>query len=50
MLHCGQEVMSQMDYILGKEHCMFQNVAVWDPRYNTDHFLVLGCLCRVTQR
>ena len=29
---------------------MFQNVAVWDPIHNTDHYLVLGCLYGVTLR
>ena len=33
----SQEVRFQTDYIPGKDHRLFQNVAVWDPRHNTDH-------------
>ena len=41
-----REVRSWTDYILFTGSNMFQNVAVWDARHNTDHYLVLGCLCR----
>ena len=41
----GREVHSQTDYVLGIDSCLFQNVAVRDARKNTDHCLVLGCLC-----
>ena len=40
----GQVVRSQTDYILGTDRRMFKNVAVRDPRHNTDHYMVLGCL------
>ena len=41
-----REVRSRTDWILGTDSHMFQNVAVWDTRHNTDHYLVLGCLLR----
>ena len=41
----GQEVRSQNNYILGTDSRLLQNVAVWYARNNTDHYLVLGCLC-----
>ena len=37
----GQEVHSWTDYILGTESHLFQNVAVWDVRHNTHHYMVL---------
>ena len=37
---------SRTDYILGTDSRLFQNVAGWDARHNTDHYLVLGCLHR----
>ena len=40
----GQVVRSRTDYILGTDRRLFQNVAVQDPRHNTDHYMVLGCL------
>ena len=40
-----REVRSRNDYILGTESRLLQNVAVRDVRHNTDHYLVLGCLC-----
>ena len=40
----GKLVRSRTDYILGTDHCLFWNVSVWDPRHNTDHYMVLGCL------
>ena len=44
MIREGREVRSWMDYILGTDHRLFENVSVWDPRNNSDHYLVLGCL------
>ena len=32
------------DYILGTDRCLFTNVAVRDPRYNSDHYMVKGIL------
>ena len=40
----GQVVRSRTDYILGTDRRLFKNVAVRDPRHNTDHYMVLGCL------
>ena len=37
-------VQSRTDYILGTDRRLFQNVAVRDPRHNTDQYMVLGCL------
>ena len=37
-------VRSRTDYLLGTEGSLFRNVSVWDPRHNTDHFMVVGCL------
>ena len=39
-----------MDYVLGTDHHMIHNLAVWDPRHNIDHSIVLGCLCGVILR
>ena len=40
----GQVVQSWTDYILGMDSRLFRNVAFWDPRHNSDHYMVLGCL------
>ena len=40
----GLVVRSRTDYILGTDRRLFTNVAVRDPRHNTDHYMVLGCL------
>ena len=40
----GQVVRSRTDYILGTDSLLFRNVAVRDPRHNSDHYMVLGCL------
>ena len=50
MVWLGREVWSRMDYILGKDRCLFKNVAVQDPRHKLDHYLVLGCLHRTPLR
>ena len=44
MLRKGREVRSRTDYILGTDRRLFRNVAVRDPRHNSDHYMVLGCL------
>ena len=44
MLQKGREVRSRTDYILGTDSRLFRNVAVRDPRHNSDHYMVLGCL------
>ena len=40
----GQVVRSRTDYITGTDRRLFLNVAVRDPRHNTDQYMVLGCL------
>ena len=35
---------SWTDYILGTDRRLFRNVIVRDPRHNSDHYMVLGCL------
>ena len=32
------------DYILGSDRQISQNAAVRDPRHNSNHFMVMGCL------
>ena len=44
MIQKGREVRSQTDYILGTDRRLFRNVAVQDPRHNSDNYMVLGCL------
>ena len=44
MLRKGQEVRSRTDYTLGTDRRLFRNVTVRDPRHNSDHYMVLGCL------
>ena len=44
MLRKGKEVRSRTDYILGTDRRLFGNVSVQDPRKNSDHYMVLGCL------
>ena len=44
MLSKGREVRSRTDYILGTDRRLFRNVTVRDPRHNSDHYMVLGCL------
>ena len=39
-----REVRSWTDYILGTDRRLFRNVTVRDPRKNSDHYMVLGCL------
>ena len=50
MLRCGQDVRSRTDCILGTDRRMFQNVAIQEPRHNTDYFMVLECLHDVNLR
>ena len=35
---------SRTDNIQGKDSRLFRNVAVRDPRHNSDYYMVLGCL------
>ena len=45
MRRSDQEVRSRINYILGTDSGLFQNVAFRDARHNTDYYLVLRCLC-----
>ena len=45
MVRAEREVRSWTDYILGTDCRLFWNVSVQDPGYNSDHYLVDGCLC-----
>ena len=44
MVREGKIVRSRTDYILGTDRRLFWSVSVFDPRHNTDHYMVLGCL------
>ena len=44
MIREGREVWSRTDYNLGTDRRLFGNVSVRDPRHNSDHYMVLGCL------
>ena len=50
MVWAGREVRSRTDYILGTDRCLFKNVSVRYPLHNSDHYLVLGCLCSAPLR
>ena len=40
----GKVIRSQTDYLLGTDRSLFRNVAVRDPRHNSDHYMVVGKL------
>ena len=44
MIREGREVRYWTDYIMGTDLCLFWNVSVRDPRNESDHYMVLGCL------
>ena len=44
MVREGKLVRFQTDYLLGTDRSLFRNVSARYPRYNTDHFMVVGCL------
>ena len=50
MVQLGREVQSRMYCILGIYRCLFRNVVIWDPQHNSDHYLVIGCLCSAPLR
>ena len=45
MVQEGKVVRSRTDYLLGTDRSLFRNVSARYPRHNTDHFMVVGCLC-----
>ena len=50
MVREGKLVRSRTDYLLGNDRSLFRNVSVRDPRHNTDHFMVVGCLRSAPER
>ena len=50
VVQLGREVRSRTDYILGSDRQIIQNVAVRDPRHNSNHFMVMVCLCGASPR
>ena len=44
MVRGGKAVRSRTNYILGTDRSLFRNVAVQDPRHNSDHYMVMGLL------
>ena len=44
MVQLEREVRFWTDCILGSDRRIFQNVVVRDPRHNSDHFMVMGCM------
>ena len=50
MVQLGREVRSRTDYILGYDRQIIQNVDVRDPQHNSNHFMVMGCLCGASPR
>ena len=50
MVREGKVVRPRKDYILGTDRRLFWNMSVWDPRQNTYHYMVLGCLRSTPER
>ena len=50
MVQEGKVFRSWTDYILGTYRRLFWNISVRDPRHNTDHYMVLGCLRSAPKR
>ena len=50
MVREGKVVRSRTDYLLGTDRSLFRNVSVRDPRHNTGHFMVVGCLRSAPER
>ena len=50
MVREGGVVRSRTDYTLGTYLRLFWNVSVRDPRHNTNHYMVLGCLRSAPER
>ena len=50
MVREGRVVWSQTDYLLGTDRSLFRNGSVRDPRFNTDHYMVVGHLRRATKQ
>ena len=50
MVREGKVIRYRTDYLLGTDRSLFRNVAVQDPRHNSDHYMVVGHLRRGTAR
>ena len=50
MVREGKVVRSRTDYLIGRDRSLFRNLSVWDPRNNTEHFMVAGCLRRTPEQ
>ena len=50
MVREGRVIRSRTDYLLGTDRSLFRNVAVQDPRHNSDHFMVVRHLRSATDR
>ena len=50
MVREGKFVRSRTDYLIGTDRSLFRNVSVRDPRHNSDHLMVVGCLHSVPAR
>ena len=50
MVQEGKVVRSRTDYLLGTDRSLFRKVSVQDPRHNTNHFMVVGCLRSAPER
>ena len=50
MVQQRREMRSRTDYILGSNCRIFRNVTGRDPRHNSDHFVVMGCLFGASPR
>ena len=44
MIRAGRKVRSRTDYSPGTDCRLFCNLSVLDPRHNSEHYMVLGCL------
>ena len=50
MVREGKVVRSQTEYLLGTDRSIFRDFYFRDPRYNTDHFMVMSCLRSALER
>ena len=50
MVREGKVIRYRTDYLLGTDRSLFRNVAVRDPRHNSDHYMVVGQLRGGTAR
>ena len=50
MVREGRVIRSRTDYLIGTDRSLLRNVAVRDPRHNSDHYMVVGHLRSETAR